>query len=93
MNFFQADAILQRLPVGDYVKEAEPTLLITSDQVNIYSWTCFRVSEMFNYVVVFVACVKFLNNASLIAKIYFISVVNVIWLFGGKFIFKPYIGE
>ncbi|KAA3484571.1 maf-like protein [Gossypium australe] len=42
----KADAILQRLPVGDYVKEAEPTLLITSDQVNIYSWTCIRVSEI-----------------------------------------------
>nr|KJB29568.1 hypothetical protein B456_005G107900 [Gossypium raimondii] len=32
----KADAILQRLPVGDYVKEAEPTLLITSDQVVVY---------------------------------------------------------
>ncbi|KAH1204182.1 Maf-like protein [Glycine max] len=27
-----AEAILQRLPVDDYLKEAEPTLLITSDQ-------------------------------------------------------------
>ncbi|GMI89744.1 hypothetical protein like AT5G42770 [Hibiscus trionum] len=32
----KADAILHRLPVGDYVKEAEPTLLITSDQVVVY---------------------------------------------------------
>ncbi|KAG4157985.1 hypothetical protein ERO13_D02G094600v2 [Gossypium hirsutum] len=32
----KADAILQRLPVSDYVKEAEPTLLITSDQVVVY---------------------------------------------------------
>ncbi|XP_039050183.1 7-methyl-GTP pyrophosphatase-like [Hibiscus syriacus] len=32
----KADAILQRLPIGDYVKEAEPTLLITSDQVVVY---------------------------------------------------------
>lgn len=33
-NFFQADAILQRLPIGDnIIKDAEPTLLITSDQV------------------------------------------------------------
>ncbi|WRX30763.1 Nucleoside triphosphate pyrophosphatase Maf-like protein - like 2 [Theobroma cacao] len=28
-----AEAILHRLPVGDYIKEAEPTLVITSDQV------------------------------------------------------------
>ncbi|KAK6245405.1 hypothetical protein SCA6_008495 [Theobroma cacao] len=27
-----AEAILHRLPVGDYIKEAEPTLVITSDQ-------------------------------------------------------------
>ncbi|XP_021283629.1 maf-like protein DDB_G0281937 isoform X2 [Herrania umbratica] len=32
----KADAILHRLPVGDHVKEAEPTLLITSDQVVVY---------------------------------------------------------
>ncbi|KAK8624365.1 hypothetical protein V6N13_065711 [Hibiscus sabdariffa] len=32
----KAEAILQRLPVCDYVKEAEPTLLITSDQVVVY---------------------------------------------------------
>ncbi|XP_039071493.1 7-methyl-GTP pyrophosphatase-like [Hibiscus syriacus] len=32
----KADAILQRLPIGDYVKEAEPTLLITCDQVVVY---------------------------------------------------------
>ncbi|XVE94708.1 hypothetical protein REPUB_Repub02eG0032000 [Reevesia pubescens] len=32
----KAEAILQRLPVGGYVKEAEPTLLITSDQVVVY---------------------------------------------------------
>ncbi|KAG5098970.1 hypothetical protein JHK82_048824 [Glycine max] len=31
-----AEAILQRLPVDDYLKEAEPTLLITSDQVVVY---------------------------------------------------------
>ncbi|CAI8606447.1 unnamed protein product [Vicia faba] len=31
-----AEAILQRLPVGDYLKDAEPTLLITSDQVVVY---------------------------------------------------------
>ncbi|EOY14772.1 Maf-like protein isoform 1 [Theobroma cacao] len=31
-----AEAILHRLPVGDYIKEAEPTLLITSDQVVVY---------------------------------------------------------
>ena len=29
----QAEAILERLPIGDYTKDAEPTLLITSDQV------------------------------------------------------------
>ncbi|OMO75116.1 Maf-like protein [Corchorus olitorius] len=32
----KAEAILQRLPAGDYGKEAEPTLLITSDQVVVY---------------------------------------------------------
>ncbi|KAI5392948.1 hypothetical protein KIW84_060196 [Lathyrus oleraceus] len=32
----KAEAILQRLPVGDYLKDAEPTLLITSDQVVVY---------------------------------------------------------
>ncbi|EOY14773.1 Maf-like protein isoform 2 [Theobroma cacao] len=32
----KAEAILHRLPVGDYIKEAEPTLLITSDQVVVY---------------------------------------------------------
>ncbi|KAF7829667.1 maf-like protein [Senna tora] len=31
-----AEAIIQRLPVDDYVKDAEPTLLITSDQVVVY---------------------------------------------------------
>ncbi|XP_022765694.1 maf-like protein DDB_G0281937 isoform X4 [Durio zibethinus] len=31
-----AEAILHRGPVGDYIKEADPTLLITSDQVVIY---------------------------------------------------------
>ncbi|XVF36099.1 hypothetical protein REPUB_Repub19eG0029300 [Reevesia pubescens] len=31
-----AEAILHRLPSSDYVKEAEPTLLITSDQVVVY---------------------------------------------------------
>ncbi|KAG6624916.1 7-methyl-GTP pyrophosphatase isoform X2 [Carya illinoinensis] len=28
-----AEAILQRIPIGDYVKDAEPTVLITCDQV------------------------------------------------------------
>lgn len=32
----KAEAILQRLPVDDYLKDAEPTLLITSDQVVVY---------------------------------------------------------
>lgn len=32
----KAKAILQRLPVDDYLKDAEPTLLITSDQVVVY---------------------------------------------------------
>ncbi|XP_015884659.2 uncharacterized protein LOC107420264 isoform X2 [Ziziphus jujuba] len=33
----KADAILQRLPIGDnIIKDAEPTLLITSDQVVVY---------------------------------------------------------
>ncbi|NP_001242372.1 uncharacterized protein LOC100792444 [Glycine max] len=32
----KAEAILRRLPVDDYLKEAEPTLLITSDQVVVY---------------------------------------------------------
>ncbi|XP_007017548.2 PREDICTED: maf-like protein DDB_G0281937 isoform X3 [Theobroma cacao] len=32
----KAEAILHRLPIGDYIKEAEPTLLITSDQVVVY---------------------------------------------------------
>ncbi|CAJ1972442.1 unnamed protein product [Sphenostylis stenocarpa] len=31
-----AEAILQRLPVDDYLKDAEATLLITSDQVVVY---------------------------------------------------------
>ncbi|KAE8100244.1 hypothetical protein FH972_018160 [Carpinus fangiana] len=31
-----AEAIVQRLPIGDYVKDAEPTLLITCDQVVVY---------------------------------------------------------
>ncbi|XVE56055.1 hypothetical protein DITRI_Ditri03aG0206200 [Diplodiscus trichospermus] len=35
----KAEAILQRLPIGDYVKEAESTLLITSDQVVVYEGT------------------------------------------------------
>ncbi|XP_042965876.1 7-methyl-GTP pyrophosphatase isoform X4 [Carya illinoinensis] len=29
----KAEAILQRIPIGDYVKDAEPTVLITCDQV------------------------------------------------------------
>ncbi|XP_050366476.1 uncharacterized protein LOC126784960 isoform X4 [Argentina anserina] len=32
----KAEAIQPKLPVGDYVKDAEPTLLITSDQVVVY---------------------------------------------------------
>ncbi|XP_020231438.1 7-methyl-GTP pyrophosphatase isoform X3 [Cajanus cajan] len=32
----KAEAILQRLPVDDYLKDAEPTLLITCDQVVVY---------------------------------------------------------
>ncbi|XP_054799277.1 uncharacterized protein LOC129303785 isoform X2 [Prosopis cineraria] len=31
-----AEAILKRLPVDDHIKDAEPTLLITSDQVVVY---------------------------------------------------------
>ncbi|KAM3710639.1 hypothetical protein ACJW31_01G045600 [Castanea mollissima] len=31
-----AEAILQRLPIGDYVKDAVPTLLVTCDQVVVY---------------------------------------------------------
>lgn len=33
METSQAEANSQRLPVGDYIKDDEPTLLITSDQV------------------------------------------------------------
>jgi len=32
----QAEAILQRLPTGDNVNDAEPTLLVTRDQVVVY---------------------------------------------------------
>ncbi|XP_062157758.1 uncharacterized protein LOC133865380 isoform X3 [Alnus glutinosa] len=32
----KAEAIIQRLPIGDYIKDAEPTLLITCDQVVVY---------------------------------------------------------
>ncbi|XP_024038920.1 maf-like protein DDB_G0281937 isoform X2 [Citrus clementina] len=32
----KAEAILNRLPIGDYIKEAEPTILITGDQVVVY---------------------------------------------------------
>ncbi|XP_047176638.1 7-methyl-GTP pyrophosphatase isoform X3 [Vigna umbellata] len=32
----KAEAIFQRLPVDDYLKDAEPTLIITSDQVVVY---------------------------------------------------------
>ncbi|CAN1835687.1 7-methyl-GTP pyrophosphatase [Linum perenne] len=32
----KAKAISQKLPMNDYVKDAEPTLLITSDQVVVY---------------------------------------------------------
>nr|XP_008364993.2 7-methyl-GTP pyrophosphatase-like isoform X2 [Malus domestica] len=31
-----AEAISQKLPVGDYIKDAKPTLLVTSDQVVVY---------------------------------------------------------
>ncbi|CAI0436176.1 unnamed protein product [Linum tenue] len=31
-----AEAILERLPIGDYAQRAEPTLLITTDQVVVY---------------------------------------------------------
>ncbi|XP_044510030.1 7-methyl-GTP pyrophosphatase isoform X3 [Mangifera indica] len=31
-----AEAILNKLPIGDYIKEADPTLLITADQVVVY---------------------------------------------------------
>ncbi|XP_016647737.1 PREDICTED: maf-like protein DDB_G0281937 [Prunus mume] len=36
METSQAEANSQRLPVGDYIKDDEPTLLITSDQVVVY---------------------------------------------------------
>ncbi|KAL9330514.1 hypothetical protein ACSQ67_000124 [Phaseolus vulgaris] len=36
-----AEAILQRLPVDDYLKDAEPTLLITSDQVFVIFFSIF----------------------------------------------------
>ncbi|XP_044510029.1 7-methyl-GTP pyrophosphatase isoform X2 [Mangifera indica] len=32
----KAEAILNKLPIGDYIKEADPTLLITADQVVVY---------------------------------------------------------
>ncbi|CAI0436175.1 unnamed protein product [Linum tenue] len=32
----KAEAILERLPIGDYAQRAEPTLLITTDQVVVY---------------------------------------------------------
>ncbi|XP_030448108.1 uncharacterized protein LOC115670868 isoform X1 [Syzygium oleosum] len=31
-----AEAISQKIPLGDYIKDADPTLLITSDQVVVY---------------------------------------------------------
>ncbi|XP_031261219.1 7-methyl-GTP pyrophosphatase isoform X1 [Pistacia vera] len=31
-----AEAILNKLPIGDHVREAEPTLLVTGDQVVVY---------------------------------------------------------
>ncbi|KAH7567260.1 hypothetical protein ACOSP7_010938 [Xanthoceras sorbifolium] len=31
-----AEAILNRLPIGDYMKEADPTIVITADQVVVY---------------------------------------------------------
>lgn len=31
----QAEAISQKIPLGDYIKDADPTLLITSDQVKV----------------------------------------------------------
>ncbi|PON83593.1 Maf-like protein [Trema orientale] len=33
---YQAAAILPRIPTGDNIKDAEPTLLITADQVVVY---------------------------------------------------------
>ncbi|PON40869.1 Maf-like protein [Parasponia andersonii] len=33
---YQAAAILPRIPTGDHIKDAEPTLLITADQVVVY---------------------------------------------------------
>lgn len=50
METSQAEAISQRLPVGDYIKDAERTLLITSDQVYITSYTIFIVSILLSYV-------------------------------------------
>ncbi|XP_024038923.1 maf-like protein DDB_G0281937 isoform X5 [Citrus clementina] len=32
----KAEAILNRLPIGDYIKEAEPTILITGDQIQFH---------------------------------------------------------
>lgn len=32
----QAEAISQKIPLGDYIKDADPTLLITSDQVKVH---------------------------------------------------------
>ncbi|XP_031261221.1 7-methyl-GTP pyrophosphatase isoform X3 [Pistacia vera] len=32
----KAEAILNKLPIGDHVREAEPTLLVTGDQVVVY---------------------------------------------------------
>ncbi|XP_030448110.1 uncharacterized protein LOC115670868 isoform X4 [Syzygium oleosum] len=32
----KAEAISQKIPLGDYIKDADPTLLITSDQVVVY---------------------------------------------------------
>lgn len=37
----QAEAILQGLPIDEYVKDAEPTLLITCEQVQIKSFDIF----------------------------------------------------
>ncbi|KAF8024234.1 hypothetical protein BT93_F1438 [Corymbia citriodora subsp. variegata] len=34
-----AEAISQKIPLGDYIKDADPTLLITSDQVVVYGDT------------------------------------------------------
>ncbi|KAJ0085981.1 hypothetical protein Patl1_09147 [Pistacia atlantica] len=41
-----AEAILNKLPIGDYVREAEPTLLVTGDQVQINSAHIFLFKSL-----------------------------------------------